>query len=300
MKFKKEYYKKSIITLMLASVSVFLAATYVLPYAILKPKRLLLEIDPGSISSNYEPVSIAINEVDSLRGFLFKPVYVKPKAIIILVHGIGGSKEHFFPLAQKLAQDGYSTLTIDNRAHGDSDGSYATYGYKEKDDIALLVNFLKQRSPSLKIGVWGSSMGGAIAIQAMEQDERIAFGVVESTFTNLEQIVYDYQKRFSAGIGLRFLTDYVIQRAGIIADFDPKRVSPENAVKSIEQPMFLAHGDKDERIAYQYGEQLFNNLASSNKSFELVKGAGHLNLGEIGGEAYYNKVLVFISRQLEY
>ena len=298
MRVSKRFCKRSIFVVILFSVTTFLLATYILPYAILKPKRLHLDVDPITISTNYTPLSISLNELDSLRGFLFKPLAIKPKATLILVHGIGGAKEHFFPLAKRLTKDGYNALVMDNRAHGASDGAYATYGFKEKHDISLLVNYLKEQDPYIKIGIWGSSMGGAIAIQAMEHDPRIEFGVVESTFLNLEQIVYDYQKRFSAGIGLRFLTDYVIERAGVLAGFDPKKVSPENAIKKIAQPMFLAHGDEDERIAFAYGEKLFKNLAAKDKTFELVPGAGHLNLGAIGGEQYYKKVLSFIERQL--
>ncbi len=292
-------YKKLLIVVILLSVTAFLLTTYVLPYAILQPKRLLLDVDPASVSLNYSSIAIALEQQDSLRGYLFKPLSDTPKATLILVHGIGGAKEHFFPLASKLTEDGYNAIVLDNRAHGGSGGKYTTYGFKEKEDISLIVHYLNQEFPELKVGIWGSSMGGAIAIQAMEQDKRIAFGIVESTFINLEQIVYDYQKRFSAGIGLRFLTDYVIARAGVIADFDPKKVSPENAVKNITQPMFLAHGDQDERITYTYGELLFKNLAATHKTFELVKGAGHLNVGEVGGEGYYKRVMDFVMRQLQ-
>lgn len=298
MRLSKTFFKRFIVVVVLFSVTTFLLATYVLPYAILQPKRLVLDIAPASVSENFSPVSIAISENDSIRGYLFEPSKQATKGTLILVHGIGGAKEHFFPLAAKLNQDGYNALVMDNRAHGNSDGLYTTYGYKEKRDISLLVDYLLQKHPDLKVGIWGSSMGGAIALQAMEQDKRIQFGIVESTFTDLPQITYDYQKRFSAGIGLRFLSDYVLAQAGVIAGFDPKSVSPLKAVKNIQQPVFLAHGDQDQRITYKYSEMLFNNLSSKDKSFELIKGAGHLDLGEIGGEEYYTTVQSFIERQL--
>jgi pimeloyl-ACP methyl ester carboxylesterase len=141
-------------------------------------------------------------------------------------------------------------------------------------------------------------MGGAIAIQSLEYDERINFGVVESTFTELDQIVYDYQKRFSLGIGLRFATNYSLKEAGNIASFNPDDVKPINSVRNIEQPMFISHGDSDERITHHYGQQLFENLKSTDKTFELVKGAGHLNMFQVGGEAYKSKIFNFIDKQL--
>ncbi len=283
---------------MILSLVLFIVAKHVLPYAILQPGRVHLDSEPTSFSENFDRISIPITEADSIRGFLFKPVNDAPKAIIILIHGIGGAKEHFFPLAAKLTHNGYGAIALDNRAHGESDGQFVTYGFKEKADISRIVKYLKLKYPFTKVGVWGSSMGGAIALQALETDTDIDFGIVESTFTTLEQIVYDYQKRYSGGIGLRFLTDYVLDQAGKIAQFDPKQVSPINSVKNISQPIFLAHGDQDKRITYRYGEQLFENLASKDKTFTLIKGAGHLNVGKVGADEYYTSVLVFINRQL--
>ncbi|EDM44796.1 hypothetical protein SCB49_14530 [unidentified eubacterium SCB49] len=299
MRLSRLFFKRLIALFIVIVLAVALLATFVLPYAIIKPQRLHIDIDPAEVSVHYSPVSIPFNGSSVLRGYLFKPKEELPKATLILVHGIGGSKAHFFSLAANLTKDGYATIVMDNRAHGDSDGEFVTYGYKEKDDISLIVQFLKEEYPNTKIGIWGKSMGGAIAMQAMAKDQNIDFGIIESTFTNLEQIVYDYQKRFSGGIGVRFLTDYVLDRAGQIADFDPEKVSPENAAKLVKKPVFIAHGDQDKRISYNYGVQLFENLASKDKTFELVKGAGHINVDRVGGQAYYNKVLSFISRQIE-
>jgi len=79
---------------------------------------------------------------------------------------------------------------------------YSTYGYHEKNDISLIIDEIKKKQPNTKLGIWGNSLGGAIALQAIEKDKRLEFRIIESTFTDLNQIVYDYQKRFSYGVGL--------------------------------------------------------------------------------------------------
>tara|TARA_B110000208_G_scaffold187804_1_gene246366 strand:- start:36 stop:233 length:198 start_codon:yes stop_codon:yes gene_type:complete len=63
--------------------------------------------------------------------------------------------------------------------------------------------------------------------------------------------------------------------------------------------MFIAHGDKDIHISPEYGKALYDNLASIDKHFELVKGADHNYIHQIGGAEYSRKVLNFINRQLE-
>ena len=294
----KKLLKRVAVLVILFCVFGYIGLTYILPYAILQPKRTVTIIDPVTISSNFETIAIPIDGIGELRGYFFKPMGLEPKAIVILVHGIGGAKEHFFLLASKLKEEGIASIALDNRAHGESDGDFVTYGFFEKYDIQKTVTLFKKEYPDIPIGIWGASMGGAIALQVMEIDNRIEFGIVESTFTNLPQIVYDYQKRFSGGIGMRYVTDYSLKRAGAIAGFNPEMVNPLTSVKNINQPLFMAHGANDKRIKYEYGQELFKNLASEDKHFELVEGAGHLDVGKIGGEKYYCKVIGFIEKQL--
>ncbi|MBC8756735.1 alpha/beta hydrolase [Kordia sp. YSTF-M3] len=198
-----------------------------------------------------------------------------------------------------MANNGIASVLFDGRAHGESGGKYCTYGFHEKQDIIAIVDELKKRNSSLPIGIWGNSLGGAIAIQALEIEKRIEFGIVESTFTELDQIVYDYQKKMAKGFGLRFMSDAALQEAGNIANFNPDEVKPIISVAKIEQPMFIAHGDSDENISFEYGKQLYENLASAEKEFVLVEGAGHFDVYAKGGKDYENKLMNFIKKQLE-
>jgi len=183
---------------------------------------------------------------------------------------------------------------MDSRAHGESGGNYCTYGFKEKKDISKVVDFIKTKNDSIAIGIWGNSMGGAIAIQALELDKRIEFGIIESTFTNLSTIVYDYQKGYTYGIGLKPFCKIALNEAGKIAQFSPEQVSPISSVKNIEQPVLIAHGEADKNIKFDYGKLLFENLKSVDKKFIPVKGAGHFNLGVVGGEKYTQAIEKFI------
>lgn len=187
---------------------------------------------------------------------------------------------------------------MDSRAHGQSGGEFCTYGFYESQDISKIVDYIKVKESNLPIGIWGSSMGGAIAILALEKDKRLQFGLIQSTFTDLNQIVFDYKKRILKGFGSRVLTNYALERAGKIANFNPQKVRPIEAVKNIEQPIILAHGDADKNITYQYGQQLFDSLKTMDKEFYLVKNAGHIGLWDAGGKAFETKMMGFIERQL--
>ncbi len=218
------------------------------------------------------------------------------KGTIILLHGIRSKKEHFIELSTYLASKGYNAVALDLRAHGNSEGKHCTFGVKEKKDIANLIDDLKSKGFD-KIGVWGQSLGGAVALQATEYDKRIQFAIVESTFTDLKTVVADYTG-FHLGIKNQFINEYLVYRAGKIAGFNPEVASPYKACENISVPTLIVHGNDDKRIDIQYGRANYKGLKSHNKQFIEVDKATHLNVWEKGGKEYFNKVLEFIQTNL--
>jgi len=235
----KKRYKVLIVLTLIIVVVIFFLVNNVLPYAIIKPPRV--EAENALVEQNKSFQAIKVTSFDSLKleGYYVKSILDHTYASIILVHGIGGCKEHFSELAIRLSNQGYDIWFFDSRAHGKSEGVYTTYGFYEKEDISSIINQIKKTS-NTKIGIWGNSLGGAIAIQALEYDKRIDFRIIESTFSDLHQIVYDYQKRMTKGVGLRFLSNQTLKKAGKIANFNPYTVKPIESVKNITQPIFFS------------------------------------------------------------
>ena len=296
---KRKYRFLLIILLIVVGLGIYIGFGHIAPYAIIQPQRISLNEHPGNFHIASDDISIKVEPDIELIGHWLYAERETPKAIMIFVHGIGGCKEHFIPWASSLARKGMSSIVFDGRAHGESGGIYCTYGFYEKKDISKIVDIIKEKHPDTPIGVWGNSLGGAIALQALEYDERIDFGIVESTFTQLDQIVFDYKKRLLKGVGIKYLSDYSLSRAGKIARFEPAEVSPIQSVKNIEQPVFIAHGNVDKNVSFSYGKQLYENLKSEEKVFELIEGAGHFDLSQKGGEGYKQKIFEFIENQLQ-
>ena len=274
-----------------------------LPYIIIKPHRIDLS---GQTLSDYELVSedFTIQSFDriELNGHILK--VDSAKGTIVLLHGIGGGKEHFLWLGKRLNSIGYNAVVYDARAHGESGGRYCTYGWNEKKDLSEVLDLLEQKGVEQPFAVWGNSLGGAVALQALANDKRLKLGVIESTFANLEQITYDYQVRIAQELGLgmlvfRWVSDKALQEAGEIAQFNPQEIQPSKAARKITQPVFIAHGDADRHINYQYGKENYRNLSSQVKEFYLVEGGTHINLWQAGGKEYEKSVFQFLSQNLQ-
>jgi len=231
-----------------------------------------------------------------LRGFVTYSKLDTIKGTIILLHGIRAYKEHFIKLSKELAKNGYQSVAMDSRAHGESSGTHCTFGVKEKKDISTLITILlEQEKANDNIGVWGQSLGGAIALQAMGMDKRIKFGIIESTFSDFGIIANDYFK-YHIGFSVRPFTNYLVDRAGKIADFSPDEAKPVDFCTKINQPILIVHGTEDRRINIGYGKENFKAIKSEQKEFLEVLEANHLTVWKTGGKAYFEKVYRFLER----
>lgn len=286
--------KKTLIILIILLLIIFFIIHSIAPYSIIRPYKKKQKNSPASLSLKADKISILTFDSLKLSAYF---VYSKQDSIIgnvILLHGIGDSKESFFPLAKFFSNLGYNSLIIDSRAHGTSEGKYCTFGFYEKEDISSAIDFIQEKQgKKANIGIFGNSMGGAIALQAMENDKRISFGIVQSTFSDLQQIVRDYQARLLK-ISLPIVADYVLTRAGKIASFDPEKVNPSESAKNISQPILMIHGDSDKHISVEYAKQNFSNLKSENKNLFIVKNGNHYNNWQIAGNEIEKEFKVFL------
>ena len=218
------------------------------------------------------------------------------KGTIILLHGIRSNKNTFLSLSEFLSKNGFNSVALDLRAHGESEGQFCSFGVNEKKDIEKLVDYLYKEENLNYIGVWGQSLGGAVALQALGVDKRIKFGIVESTFSDFKTIVNDYFY-LHAGFSFQPFSNYLVNRVGSIAEFDVDDAMPIKYCENITQPILMVHGTKDERIDIKYGKANFLKLKSLNKEFVAVDLANHSNVWKVGGDAYFAKVLHFLNQQ---
>ncbi len=114
-----------------------------------------------------------------LAGILYLPDGAdadESKAGIVLCHGFTGIKEFILPqYAEEFARAGFAALTFDYRGFGESDGQRGRLLWQEQAaDIINAITFLATRSDvdAERIGLWGTSYGGALAPYVLAVDDR--------------------------------------------------------------------------------------------------------------------------------
>lgn len=269
-----------------------------LPLTVVRPGNRVGTQTPEDFGLAYEHLGLKVSPTIELDAY-FVPATAPPRANLIILHGVGSCKETYLPNATDLCALGYNLFMVDQRQHGKSGGRYLTYGHREKHDVKRMVDWLVKRTAGLQTGVYGNSMGAAVALQSMAHDPRLAFGLIESTFTDLPSVTYAYARLNLGFQPPRWLSDFVLRRAGKLADFDPWSIRPIDAVAQIDRPLQFIHGGGDVRINVSNAHALFAAAKSMDKNLYVVPGGDHADLWEVGDEGYPKAWFGFLRRMAE-
>ena len=240
--------------------------------------------------------------LETKEGYKLSCWFVKQpgasRGTIIYLHGIGDCKIGGVPYAQLFYGRGFNVFLYDSRRHGNSGGHYCTFGFYEKHDLSLVIDYLIRRSDAHigNIGVFGTSMGAAVALQAAAIDKRIAAVVAEASFTDLRTVMVDYQKRITK-LPWHFLRNLTMSRPQRLAHFKTRFVSPIHSVQSVHKPILFIHGTDDTRIRSEYSKALFDNANQPKELFLIPKG-DHTNLLNVGGSEYETRIVAFFEKHL--
>ncbi|THH40065.1 alpha/beta hydrolase [Neolewinella litorea] len=264
-----------------------------LPRRIIRPRRRLINLDPGDLGFAFEASTLLTDDGLHLATY-YVPATGPARGNLLILHGKDSARELYLEYLPQLVPYGYNVLLIDARAHGRSQGTYTTFGYREWADVVAGVRRLRYLATGLPTGVFGHSMGGAVALQAMARSPEIDFGIVESAFTHLGDITHAYACRQS-GLDLpRPVIDCLLDRADHIAGFEHRRVEPLRAASRVRQPVLVIHGAEDRNIDVDQGRQLYAALGSRQKELFIVPGAGHNDITEVGGDFYFRRLRAFL------
>jgi len=259
--------------------------------AILHPKRK--GTDAKVPAGMAERVFVMKDKVQ-LRAWMARPEE-KPLAVIFVLHGISDSKATQAGTLDFLAKRGIVGIAPDFRAHGTSGGNTVTYGYVEKLDLSELRKATEREFPDTPIGLWGTSYGGAVALQAMGIDPEFDFAIIENTFADLRDVARQ-QVINHTSLPVAELGPYFMDRAGKVAGFDPGKVSPENSMERIKVPVLHIHGRKDEIIPFEHGRRIARHAKVKSYRFVPIEKGTHYQLRAGDPARYTREVTRFLDR----
>ncbi|MBI6038432.1 serine aminopeptidase domain-containing protein [Clostridium perfringens] len=222
---------------------------------------------------------------------------------IVLVHGVSicyvGSLKYF----DIFYKNGFNVLIVNQRRHGKSEGKYSTYGFYEKYDVNMWIEYLKSRfGNDIILGLHGESMGAGTVMETIPLNDSIKFVIEDCGYSNFHeligfQITHEYKNRLVRKIlrpSLLFANFFMKTKA----KFSMKKIVPIDIVASTSLPMMFVHGKEDYFVPWYMAVDLYKAKTKGYKELYLVEGAKHAEALEVNKVLYEKKIMTFIEKAL--
>lgn len=206
---------------------------------------------------------------------------------VVVLHGLGGSKDDMAPVAQAFVSHGYAALAYSDRGSGTSTGNLELAGPSETSDEHAMESYfagLPQVSDT-KIGAWGISYGGGQVWNGLVAGIPYKAAEVVETWTDLYSALWP-QDVARSGIVAGFARA-VAQRSPLIAQNQTNAIqsldmpaikalvaprSPYAKLPSIRTPVYMFQG----RVDYAF------DVTQAENGYTRIKGPKHLYIGQFG------------------
>jgi hypothetical protein len=272
----------------------YLAALAVFCQFTLHVPRRLPATPPGTA---WRTVSIRAFDGVQLIGWFVPPAVSNGNCVIVL-HGIGDSRQGSAGYAPMFLEQGYSVLLPDSRGHGASGGELVTYGLWEKYDVLDWARWLQQHECRALYGL-GESLGASVLIQAAALGGGFHAIAADSAYADLQAIaetrvdqMFHLPPLLQSSVPW-FLVHNSITFARYRYGVDLRQAAPLDSMRRTSTPTLLIHGLEDSRTPYWNSQALAR--ASAQSVLWLVPNAEHTRAYAAAPNEFRRRVLAWFA-----
>ena len=196
---------------------------------------------------------------------------------VVYMHGNSSGRVEAIGQLATVLSIGATMVAFDFSGSGLSDGDFVSLGYFERDDLQCVVEHVRNAGGTSLIALWGRSMGAATALLHGGRDPSIACMVLDSPFTDLNQLAEELVERgrrnglfapsLAVMLAMRAIRSSVLSTAG----FDIRDISPISVAESCFIPALFIAAESDTFIAPHHSQQLCERYGG-DKNLIVVKG----------------------------
>ncbi|XP_073027892.1 uncharacterized protein [Primulina eburnea] len=238
-------------------------------------------------------------ELTNERGHILRCSHYVPSQVpedvplpcVIYCHGNSGCRADANEAAVVLLPSNITVFTLDFSGSGLSDGGYVSLGWHEKNDLKVVISYLRSNEKVSRIGLWGRSMGAVTSLLYGAEDPSIAGMVLDSAFSNLFNLMMEladvYKIRlpkFTVKVGIQYMRR-IIQRK---AKFDIMRLDCVQVAPKTFIPALFGHAKDDKFIQPRHSDIIFKSYVGDKN---IIKFEGDHNSSR--PQFYYDSVSIF-------
>ena len=222
------------------------------------------------------------NEGTKIFGVIHRPIGEKNPPIVIFCHGLAGHKigrhRMYVQLSECLSHVGIASFRFDFRGSGDSEGEFGEMSLKgEISDAVKAIEFITKQ-PQLDIsrmGIFGRSFGGAIAVYAAHKFLKFKSMVLWAPVYNADQWEEQWEMMETQQIAEEERHELMringqLPSMGFYQELFAMDLERElRALKNI--PLLIVHGEKDPLVSIQHSEKYIESRLDAPAETKFIR-----------------------------
>lgn len=223
------------------------------------------------------------NEGQKIFGVLHLPKNVDRPPCVLICHGLGGHKTGryrvYVELAEALVAMGIAVFRFDFRGSGDSEGRFhemTLTGEISDATVALLHLYHRERRLNAhRLGIFGRSLGGAVAIHTAAN-----FGHIKSIALWAPMFSGDQWRHLWEHVSTGLATEHESQEmrringqvAGMPFYSEMFQMRIDKQLEKLRDvPLLLIHGEQDALISIRHSEEYWGARKHSDAKTEFIR-----------------------------
>lgn len=251
-----------------------------------------------------------------------------PKAVFLLVHGLGAHSQRWIFLADFFLKNGYSSYAIELRGFGrtkELKGDVESFNIY-LDDIRSLCRIIKEENPDKKVFLIGESMGALIGFLAAAQLPKLWNGAIllspvfrsrlkMPTLNYLKiffSLFYNPRKQIHIPFDAKMCTrdvayqkvmdanplEHRLATARLLLNIVSSQIRAQSLRSAVYAPILFLISGKDELADAKASQKLFQGLKTEDKEIILYPEMRHALSIELEREKVFKDILGWTERRL--
>jgi dienelactone hydrolase len=199
-----------------------------------------------------EPFSVPY-EGTEMPGYLHLPPGAERPSCVIMINGADSVKEEYHNWARQFVRRGLATLTLDGPGQGEMQHRLPMRPDAWEAPMSAAIDALQAsgRVNADRIGVWGSSMGGFLALRAAAFEPRIRAAVSSGGFYDFRDFNF-----WPVSTQLNVMEDLMVDSLTEARAYMADRCTLEGAIETLKTPYLVIHGGRDELVSVAEAERM--------------------------------------------
>ncbi len=210
-----------------------------------------------------EPITIPYRGHE-MPGYLHLAPGEEPAPCVMMVNGADSVKEEYHNWARQFVRRGLSVLTMDGPGQGEMLGRLSMRPDAWEEPMGAAIDALEGsgKVDAGRLGIWGSSMGGFLALRAGAFEPRIRAAISSGGF-------YDFRDHrfWAVTTQLNVMENLMVDSLSEAREYID-RCTLEGVAERIEVPYLVIHGARDELVSVEEAERMAEGPKGEFVNFE--------------------------------